>query len=95
MSGHTPGPWAYDYENDTGPNDDYFVEWYGMNGVFRAYREEDAALIASAPDLLEALESLTADRLFYYDGDTDARMNVTVAAYKNARAAIARAKGEK
>lgn len=53
--------------------------------------EANAKLIAAAPELLAALEALTADRLFYIEGDTSGQMNVAVKAYEVARAAIAKA----
>ena len=37
--------WEVEYDNDTGPNDDCFVEWFNVSdGVtsFRAYEEKDA-----------------------------------------------------
>jgi hypothetical protein len=59
MNKHTPGPWTYEYSNDTGPDDDCFFEFYEVsaNGtlVGRIENESDARLTAVAPELLEAL----------------------------------------
>ncbi len=60
MSQHTQEPWVFGYSNDTGPDDDYFREFFEittLNGlvVARADKEADARLIAAAPDLLNAL----------------------------------------
>lgn len=49
---HTPGPWIY-Y-----PNADYFLIDGGpgqTRGIAKTYNEDNAALIAAAPELLEAL----------------------------------------
>jgi len=59
---HTPGPWTIERENDTGPNDEGFWEWFqvGPARVDIPDRESemralaDALLIAAAPDLLAA-----------------------------------------
>jgi hypothetical protein len=56
---HTPGPWTYRYSNDSGPTDDSFWEYYLIEGpnreeVAKTDEEMDAALVAAAPDLLEA-----------------------------------------
>lgn len=60
MSKHTPEPWTYEYDNDTGPSDDYYVEFYKITGasgyVGQCDTEDDARLASAAPDLLEALE---------------------------------------
>jgi hypothetical protein len=63
MSQHTQEPWVFGYSNDTGPDDDYFREFFEittLNGlvVARADKEADARLIAAAPDLLAALKDL-------------------------------------
>lgn len=91
MIGHTQGPWSFDYQNDTGQNDDCFVEWYGMDGVFKADRIEDARLIAAAPDLLEALE-WAMDRIGYCQR-TGAN-NKYCDQVDKANAAISKARGE-
>ncbi len=57
MSEHTPGPWEVGFDSDEGHTvrtairDDVQFEQ-----VAETYSEEDARLIAAAPDLLEALE---------------------------------------
>lgn len=61
MTTHTQGPWTSVYANDTGPDDDYFVEFYEINTldgteIAKAGTEANARLIAAAPDLLEALQ---------------------------------------
>lgn len=51
---HTPGPWIY-Y-----PNADYFLVDGGpgqTRGIAKTYDEDNAALIAAAPELLEALKT--------------------------------------
>lgn len=99
VGAHTPGPWTatesggllfvidagdYDHKADTG----FFVGTVTDGG-----KEEHAAnarLIAAAPDLLEALESLVSSEWMVthsWGGDRDAVM-------AKARAAIAKARGE-
>lgn len=63
MSKHTPGPWEAMWTNDVGPDDEYYVEFYEIldakgNRVGTAEEKHDAVLMAEAPKLLEALESL-------------------------------------
>jgi hypothetical protein len=88
MSKHTEGPWSIDKGHMI----------LGGNGMRVAYADlmspDDEALILAAPDLLEALEALIEDHLFYIEGDKTAQMNVTVEAYESARAAIKKARGE-
>jgi hypothetical protein len=58
MNAHTPGPWAYEYDNDDfgerfrldGPQ----LSW-GWNREGREQAEADARLIAAAPELLAVL----------------------------------------
>jgi len=88
--------WKYShYDNDTGPDDDYFEEWWEVcdesdNAVARALKSEgDAHLIASAPDLLDALMALS-------DVVCDLRLDVSghaLDAINKADAAIAKAEG--
>lgn len=91
MSGHTPGPWAIEKESES-----HSIVNRSFEGdewcVAEVYRETDMAiananLIAAAPDLLDALESVSSDLeriagVLFSDS------------LKVARAAIARAKGE-
>ena len=65
---HTPGPWTFALFDDE-PNAS-FVQWRaGCAAVYgsRAGREANALLIASAPELLEAL----VDVLSYFDSPED------------------------
>jgi len=82
---HTPGPWL--------ANDDGLV-WsdhnsLGKQNVIGAFTQADAALIASAPTMLDALDRIA-------NGEFAANVNKTeqVAAMRAiARSAIAKAKG--
>lgn len=53
--------WRYEYDNDVGPNDDYFDEFYtivdstGAN-IARANDESDAKLLCCLPEILKALQ---------------------------------------
>lgn len=94
MSNHTPGPWE-------SPETDghWRVICSRINGKRRTIaqvckgdrRDANARLIAAAPELLVALELLTADMKFLYrdqDGDMDHD------GIQFAEAAIRKAKGE-
>lgn len=93
MSKHTPGPWIFEYDNDVGENDDYFIEFFSVRSkdsnelIARVEEVADARLIAAAPDLLEALCKL-AD---LYDAMGAPRGPCRIIA----DAAIAKATGEK
>lgn len=95
-------PWTYDYDNDTGPRDEGFWEWYNIfrdgETVGRMKDEKLAAAVCSAmntvPELLAAAEELKAA---FMDGCGDATKGPKrarlVAAGAALEAAIARAKG--
>jgi len=92
MSKHTPGPWVV-YELIDGydirsPEAECWVATASdPEAVWGAIgREEDARLIAAAPEMLEALENL----LKVHEGKDGTQHN----AADIARAAIAKAKGE-
>ena len=95
MNQHTQGPWAFEYSNDVGPDDDYFIEFFEIltkdfKVLARVEEEPDARLMASAPDLLEAVKDALA--IFEFGEDDE-----TVLAPKwvtRARAAVAKATGE-
>lgn len=61
---HTPGPWIVTRQYVVGPRDESDSQGFGMVvGVADVYgdnRNQDARLIAAAPDMLEALK-LVAD----------------------------------
>jgi len=73
MTKYTSGPWRYwtcRIDSNTGMEN--YVQFANPNGyVFRAplyyLREEDARLIAAAPDLLEALKAMV-DAYRHHDG---------------------------
>ncbi len=59
----TPGSWSFQYANDVGPDDDYFIEFFEVSSkdgkvLARVDEESDARLMAAAPDLLDALVTL-------------------------------------
>jgi hypothetical protein len=65
-----------------------------IEGITMAECGANARLIAAAPDLLEALEDLTDDIAGRFDMDSPSTNPGMVAAVHNARAAIAKARGE-
>ena len=89
---HTPGPWMFDatLKGDGSFGGSYIVSNNAKKTwpLAEVYREDNARLIAAAPDLLEALKALVAD-LKPYMGQ--GRMDDKI---RNAIAAIAKATGE-
>ena len=89
---HTPGPWMFDatLKGDGSFGGSYIVSNNAKRTwpLAEVYREDNARLIAAAPDLLEALKALVAD-LKPYMGQ--GRMDDKI---RNAIAAIAKAMGE-
>ena len=83
MSKHTPGPWMVDGTEIRGEAQHASQRICDMAPGFS---DEDARLIAAAPDLLEALQALTK----LYDTDEGCR---ALPEYLAARAAIAKATG--
>lgn len=87
---HTPGPWRMektpsDHVNVRDSDDNMVCEVYGSLHI----QTTDARLIAAAPELLEALESL----LSCPDLNLEGLEAETLKAIDNARAAIYKAKG--
>ncbi len=96
MSGHTPGPWQVVAElRDTDEiicdmlNNGYVAITQGQK---LANWRDDAALIAAAPDLLDALESLKCE-LILSDVDMDYIESHFRPWLDKAAAAIAKARG--
>ena len=89
---HTPGPWMFDatLKGDGSFGGSYIVSNNAKRTwpLAEVYREDNARLIAAAPDLLEALKALVAD-LKPYMGQ--GRMDDKI---RNAIAAIAKSTGE-
>jgi hypothetical protein len=95
MNQHTQGPWAFEYSNDVGPDDDYFIEFFEIltkdcKVLARVEEEPDARLIAAAPDLLQVVE----DALMIFEFGDDDKTVATPYWVARARAAIAKATGE-
>lgn len=95
MNKHTPGPWKIvDAWNDhmvEGQNGEEII-WQDGPHDTPTINKANACLIAAAPDLLEALYAMLS-----YTADLNANQGFDEydhAAVKNARAAIAKAKGE-
>lgn len=97
-NGHTPGPWVVVTElRDTDEiicdmlNNGYVAITKGKK---LANWRHDAALIAAAPELLEALEDLADDISERFDMDDRSTNPGMKLAMEAARAAIAKARGE-
>ena len=89
---HTPGPWRYELgRNDRPP---YVIRGSEggcvVVGMTAARQDADARLIAAAPDLLAALESIVSDHEFCGD-DWGSRRDAWI---ETARAAITKATKE-
>jgi ribosomal protein L29 len=91
---HTPGPWFVTRQYVVGPRDESETQSQGMIvGVADVYgnnRNQDARLIAAAPELLELVEAFVAETVDYATinklGDPENQHNV-----KWARKVIAKA----
>ena len=99
---HTPGPWFIERRTHDNETTYYWVTASDGHGwsvdrymsVSGCIDEHDARLIAAAPELLEALkEAHNALELFASDESPSGQ--IAVAAVMQARAAIAKATGEK
>jgi len=92
MSGHTPGPWlpsGWEFTDGNRSKFRFVIQFeHAVSGPIEA--NNNANLIAAAPDLLEALEFLNA----YFDRDGVPGDIEDCGAYAKILAAIARAKGE-
>ena len=96
---HTPGPWKLNTDGDTGMNDSGCIldsvghvivtDIYGTfkNGRTTGEAEANARLIAAAPDLLAAAESVLAflEQIGYHGGGNTPAINL--------QRAIAKARG--
>jgi len=108
-NGHTPGPWkirrasnlqiplrnsVFCLEDEADELNIGLVSTWADDKEDAVEAEANARLIAAAPDLLEALEDIANDYAERFDMDsqsTNPGMKVVV---ENARAAIAKAKGQ-
>ena len=93
MSEHTKGPWRYEYTRF----DNYLVATKGEDTLVSGavMTEDDARLIAAAPDLLEALELIALEKPCLSGAFPGDPYMYSQSDHKIARAAIAKAKGEK
>lgn len=94
---HTPGPWTLTDEPNplvAGADGTYVAQVFayadGPTGTLRGNYAADAALIASAPDLLAALQALLNNVVFHNVPEEHYKHWPDIAA---ARAALARATG--
>ena len=112
MRQHTPGPWTVEHRSVHGTPQDDQINGLGLEvvGPEPAYsrgdyaRAADANLIAAAPDLLEALETLTGyaaamrsygeSRHIQDSGEWSLHSGMMEVAIKDAIDAIRKAKGE-
>ena len=82
---HTPGPWIYDKKDGSIGTQDGLTVTAGSYGYDIACSDADGILMASAPELLEALQEITK---WMVVGELEGEM------YQKARAVIAKATGE-
>ena len=84
MNGFTPGPWTYGVEADGETfwvrSDEFLIVELPSNGQIDERAEDDARLIAAAPDLLAACEAAIEEfRQFMTAGDTLTKCEAAVA----------------
>jgi len=76
MSAHTPGPWTvrcFTGTGEVGPADDWTItgpngEKIAFEGGWNKNAYADSRLLASAPELLDALDGLLAIAIIPHDG---------------------------
>jgi succinate dehydrogenase/fumarate reductase-like Fe-S protein len=83
MSKHTSGPWHWSKDDDLFSGEDIILDFGCGCCAWSCPTKADKNLIAAAPDLLEALETLLNDQ-----------RDASLPALVKARAAIDKAKGE-
>lgn len=90
MSQHTPGPWTY----EAAPYHAFFRVWTRdvhfqarkeRRGIADVFNEEDARLIAAAPELLDACKRIVRD----YENE-----DITIGAIEDCQSAIRKAEGD-
>ena len=94
---HTPGPWVAEFHGD-----DASIEIWAESAliadvhshVFGSHGQDDARLMAAAPDLLEALETLCTGLEWNIENHPTIMNESDSQALAEARAAIAKATGE-
>ena len=93
-SKHTPGPWCISRDGtpDYAPQYTVYDEEPGDRVATAFVSEANAALIAAAPELLEALEEAH-NALELFASDESQSGQIAVFAVMKARAAIAKASG--
>ena len=91
---HTPGPWMFDatLKGDGSFGGSYIVSNNAKRTwpLAEVYREDNARLIAAAPELLEALKAMVA----IWEGPRELAALRFAKSVIDARAAIAKATGE-
>ena len=91
---HTPGPWMFDatLKGDGSFGGSYIVSNNAKKTwpLAEVYREDNARLIAAAPELLEALKAMVA----IWEGPRELAALRFAKSVIDARAAIAKATGE-
>ena len=86
MSKHTPGPWNYKSPLEVVGSDGTTIKLIGLTHAQYETDEANARLIAAAPELLEALQLLSASLPLNHKVDSKV--------VAKCRSAIAKAKGE-
>ena len=86
---HTPGPWFVGAQTPLRPTRTIYHQPFGLGDIAEVFNEDDASLIAAAPDMLAALELVEACIPW---GTIPVSVNQSI--YAAVRAAIAQAKGE-
>ena len=98
MTQHTPGPWNVSVEDNNSficDQDGYTVaEIYARSARLANHVNANARLIASAPELLAALECLDNYVCNSLSSDYPTGIDIESDAFLKARAAIAKATGE-
>lgn len=102
MSGHTPGPWSVvdghypGFLKIIGPSFDISIVTTAVDIDFKGFcaRTSDARLIAAAPELLEALESVKQCGFDDEDASGWGVVHITREDWDAVVFAIAKAKGE-